>query len=46
MPATLNHKLKGVEGIYDRYDYFDERRKALIKVEKLVASLVNDVRDE
>lgn len=42
----LNHKLKGVEGIYDRYDYFDERRKALIKVEKLVASLVNDVRDE
>ncbi len=24
----LNHKLKGVEGIYDRYDYFDERKKA------------------
>lgn len=25
----LNHKLKGVEGIYNRHDYFDERRKAL-----------------
>jgi len=22
----LNHKLKGVEGIYDRHDYFEERR--------------------
>lgn len=28
----LNHKLKGVEGIYDRHDYFEERRKALIKL--------------
>lgn len=25
----LNHKLKGVEGIYNRHDYFDERREAL-----------------
>lgn len=25
----LNHKLKGVEGIYDRYDYFEERKLAL-----------------
>lgn len=25
----LNHKLKGVEGIYDRYDYFEERENAL-----------------
>ena len=24
----LNHKLKGVEGIYDRHDYLDERRVA------------------
>jgi integrase len=28
----LNHKLKGVEGIYDRYDYMDERREALNKI--------------
>lgn len=25
----LNHKLKGVEGIYDKYDYFEERKIAL-----------------
>ncbi|ELA6600758.1 tyrosine-type recombinase/integrase [Vibrio alginolyticus] len=25
----LNRKLKGVEGIYDRHDYFEERRQAL-----------------
>jgi integrase len=25
----LNHKLKGVEGIYDQYNYYDERRAAL-----------------
>ena len=25
----LNHKLKGVEGIYDHYDYFEERKEAL-----------------
>lgn len=38
----LNHKLKGVEGIYDRYDYFDERKKAIEKVgEKLEKKLTN-----
>lgn len=25
----LNHKLKGVEGIYNRHDYFAERKVAL-----------------
>ena len=25
----LNHKLKGVEGVYDRYDYLAERVEAL-----------------
>jgi integrase len=25
----LNHAIGGVSGIYDQYDYFDERRKAL-----------------
>lgn len=25
----LNHKLKGVEGIYNRYDYFAERKNAI-----------------
>lgn len=27
--AALNHKIKGVEGIYNRHDYFDERKVAL-----------------
>ncbi|WP_295641713.1 site-specific integrase [uncultured Methylibium sp.] len=27
----LNHKLSGVEGIYDRHTYFEERREALEK---------------
>lgn len=27
----LNHKIKGVEGIYNRHDYFHERRDALAK---------------
>lgn len=26
---ALNHKLKGVEGIYDRHDFFTERKQAL-----------------
>lgn len=28
----LNHKIRGVEGIYDRYDYFEERKHALGKI--------------
>lgn len=28
----LNHKLKGVEGIYDQYDYLTERKEALTKL--------------
>lgn len=27
----LNHKLKGVEGVYNQHDYFPERREALAK---------------
>jgi integrase len=37
----LNHKIKGVEGIYDRYDYLDERRASLEKVTAMVAPVVN-----
>lgn len=28
----LNHKIKGVEGIYNRHDYFEERKVALQKL--------------
>ncbi|REL31048.1 tyrosine-type recombinase/integrase [Thalassotalea euphylliae] len=36
----LNHKLKGVEGIYDRYDYLDERREALRIVATLILTII------
>ena len=35
----LNHKLKGVERIYNRYDYFDERREALVQYTNLLSAL-------
>ncbi|WP_235868511.1 tyrosine-type recombinase/integrase [Vibrio ezurae] len=37
----LNHKLKGVEGIYNRHDYLDRRRKALNKLSEKLAPIVN-----
>ena len=37
----LNHKLTGVEGIYDRYDYLDERRDGLSKIAKRLSPLIN-----
>ncbi|MFL0797824.1 MAG: tyrosine-type recombinase/integrase [Cellvibrionaceae bacterium] len=37
----LNHKLRGVEGIYDRYDYLNERREALSTVAEQIAPIVN-----
>ena len=36
----LNHKLKGIEGIYDRYDYFDERNNALSKLAQCIIQVV------
>jgi integrase len=32
----LGHKLRGVEGIYDRHDYFKERREALAQWTRLL----------
>lgn len=36
----LNHKLKGVEGIYDQYDYLEERREALNKLAITLATII------
>lgn len=36
----LNHKLRGVEGIYNRHDYFDERREALNHLAEKLAPLI------
>lgn len=35
----LNHKLKGVEGIYNRHDYFEERKAALETWAQLLVQL-------
>ncbi len=37
----LNHKLKGVEAIYNKHDYFDERRVALTSLAEKVQSFCN-----
>ncbi|QFU20699.1 site-specific integrase [Shewanella eurypsychrophilus] len=37
----LNHKLKGVEGIYDRHDYLEERREAHAKVAVILEPIIN-----
>lgn len=37
----LNHKLKGVEGIYDKYDYFEERKEALRSLSKHLHLIIN-----
>ena len=37
----LNHKLKGVEGIYNRHDYFDERKVALAKLASHFNEFIN-----
>jgi integrase len=37
----LNHKLRGVEGVYDQYDYYDERMDALTQLANLVSPLVD-----
>lgn len=35
----LNHRIKGVEGIYNRHQYFDERKAALIQWANLLVAL-------
>lgn len=37
----LNHKLKGVEGIYNKHDYFEERKEALALLAKKIESIIN-----
>ncbi|MCV1327369.1 tyrosine-type recombinase/integrase [Escherichia coli] len=38
----LNHRIKGVEGIYNRYQYFDERKRALDLWANMLVSLEKD----
>ncbi|MEN3160319.1 tyrosine-type recombinase/integrase [Alkalimonas sp. NCh-2] len=36
----LNHKLRGVEGIYNQHDYFEERREALALLADKLESII------
>ena len=38
----LNHKLKGVEGIYNQHDYFEERKEALNTLSKSLQTIINN----
>ncbi len=38
----LNHAIKGVEGVYDRYDYFEERKEALNAWAGVLSSLEDE----
>lgn len=38
----LNHKIGGVEGVYDRYDYLEERREALNAWAAVLIDLENE----
>lgn len=38
----LNHKLRGVEGIYNRHDYLAERREAFDRLATILNPIVND----
>ncbi len=37
----LNHKLRGVEGVYDHYDYFDERLSALTQLSDIISPMLD-----
>ena len=42
----LNHKIKGVEGIYDGYDYFEERKAGLKVLSDLLVQLESGAIDK
>ncbi len=37
----MGHAIKGVEGTYNRYDYFDEKADALLKLAGLIAMILD-----
>jgi len=41
---VLNHAIEGVRGVYDRYEYLDEKRAALTSLADLVESIVEPSR--
>lgn len=41
----LNHKLKGVEGIYNKHDYFEEREMALNTLSVSLQAIINTLKN-
>jgi len=37
----LNHKIRGIEGVYNRHDYLEERRDALNQLASLLVSFID-----
>jgi integrase len=38
---VLGHAIPGVEGVYNRFDYADEKADALARLDKLVGTIIN-----
>lgn len=44
--AVLGHQLKGVEGVYNRFDFFDEKAHALAALANLIGDIINGAPDK
>jgi hypothetical protein len=42
---VLGHAIGGVEGVYDRHEYFDEKSEALRKLAALIEMIVHPPAD-
>ena len=42
---VLGHKIEGVERVYDRYDYYEEKAEALRRLAALIGVIVNPSTD-
>jgi hypothetical protein len=44
--AVLGHKLRGVEAVYNRHDFFDEKAHALAALANLIEEIINGSPDK
>jgi integrase len=38
---VLGHAIRGVEGVYDQHDYFDEKNEALVRLSVLIMTIID-----
>ncbi len=38
---VIAHKIAGVRGVYDRYEFYDEKRDALVRLARLIDTITN-----